>query len=208
MTKLRSNPKHFTPVTHPAFALAGLMLWLVFTPATAASPGNLADCRAIADSAQRLACYDALSKPAGEVVPAPAPAVPAAPVAVPAAAATPFAAPATAPQAVAAPPQTAAAAPAVPADQPQSFGAETVEQKRVTEEGVRSMSAHVAGIVDGLPRGTVFHLDNGQIWKSIDDRQYDYYGDHPAVVITRNLLGNYWMHFEHGAFNLRVSRIQ
>ncbi len=61
-------------------ALAGLAAFMS-KPALAddAAPGSLADCAAIEDDTQRLACFDALAA-SHEAAPAPPPAPPAAPV--------------------------------------------------------------------------------------------------------------------------------
>ena len=165
-------------------------------PAWAALPEDLAACRALADNARRLACYDALSPAVTGSFGLPKPAA--------------------APSAVAAAPAAEAAADGVTVRSPapsapaagyeKSFGAETV--RSADDRANLSLSAHVVGDIDGLRRGAVLHLDNGQIWRSVDDREYPYEGTNPAVTIQRNMVGSYWMHIENSAFNLRVSRVE
>jgi hypothetical protein len=204
---IRNVPRWIGLLLLCGFSCAGAL------PALGDTPSGLAACRQIADDARRLACYDALSAP-----PAAAAKPPVAPVA---AAAAPVAAapsiPAPAPASPASPPQpnvpVAAAPPPVPAanapaeSPPQSFGAETLA-KTPEQEQSKSLSAKVMGSLDGVKQGTLFRLDNGQVWASIDDNEYFYEGENPGVVIQRNLLGSYWMKLEHAYFNVRVSRVK
>lgn len=155
---------------------------------------DIAVCRSIADAAPRLACYDGLLPPAAPAAPAKD---------------TPEAAKVNA--RVAAPPPAsvpAAAAPmaGTPAPAEQGFGGEMLAKS--AGETSKSLHAHVVGSVDGLRRGQLLRLDNGQVWRSVDDNEYSYEADNPSVSIDRNFTGNYWMHLEQGAFNLRVSRVQ
>jgi hypothetical protein len=168
-----------------AVALLALLLGGAVWAATARAADPLASCRTIADDVRRLACYDAL--PPASATPAAA-AVPGVDkstgVVVPAATAT---------------------APAVQTER--DFGAETVTGK--LEQGPQSIRAHVLGNIDGIKRGAILHLDNGQIWQSVGDREYPAYeADNPAITIERNLVGSYWAHLDHGAFNLRVTRVE
>ena len=53
------------------------------------------------------------------------------------------------------------------------------------------MRARIVGRVTQWRKGTLFKLDNGQLWQSMDDTSA-YYPDlapNPEVVITRNLFG-------------------
>lgn len=53
------------------------------------------------------------------------------------------------------------------------------------------MHARIVGRVTEWRKGTLFKLDNGQMWQSMDDTSA-YYPDlppNPEVVITRNLFG-------------------
>ncbi len=166
--------------------------------ARAAAPDAQAGCRLIVDNAQRLACYDGLAQdkaaaapPAAAVAPAPAPA-PTAPLATSNSSGVVV--------------SGASGAPAVTPAKIE-FGAETVK-KAYDQEGLNSLSAHLVGDIDGVKKGTELRLDNGQIWESIDDHEYMYEGDKPALTINRNFAGSYWMRLEKSNFNVRVSRVQ
>ncbi len=177
----------------------GVLALTVAGFAHAAAPDAQAGCRLIVDNAKRLACYDghaqdqAASAPSAAAValPAPAPA-PTAPLATSNSSGVVV--------------SGASGAPAVTPAKVE-FGAETV-QKAYDQEGANSLSAHVVGDIDGIKKGTELRLDNGQIWESIDDHEYMYEGDKPALTINRNFAGSYWMRLENSKFNVRVSRVQ
>ncbi|WP_245611687.1 hypothetical protein [Nevskia soli] len=179
----------------------GVLALTVAGFARAAVPDAPAVCRLIVDNAKRLACYDGLAQdkaaaPSAAVVAVPAPA-PASP-------------PPTAPLATSnASGVVVSGASGVPEVTPAKieFGAETVK-KAYDQEGVNSLSAHLVGDIDGIKKGTELRLDNGQIWESIDDHDYMYEGDKPALTINRNFAGSYWMRLENSKFNVRVSRVQ
>jgi hypothetical protein len=152
---------------------------------------QVAACRAIADDARRLACYDRMQQGGA----APQTGEAAATLAMPAAAASAAAAPAA--------PAVTAATPAAP----QGFGAETVTRP-IAVEAQKDLQAKVRGSITALRRGMVLELDNGQSWRSIDDREYDCEGDNPAVTISRNFAGSYWLQMEHCPYHLRVTRVQ
>lgn len=176
-----------------------LMTSLWIAPARAALPDGLAACRAIADDARRLACYDALPQ-ATTASSLPSKAAPPSPIP------TATAIPAPAAPAVVAPAVASAAAIAPAAAVERTFGAETVTKS--LDSGPQRLTAKVVGDLDGIPRHAVFHLDNGQVWQSIDDNEYVYEADNPKLTIDRNFAGNYWMHLENAHFNVRVSRVQ
>lgn len=163
---------------------------LLLLSAVPARAEDLAQCAQIKDNSQRLACYDRLAAalPVPAISTAPAAASPAAPV----------------------PSDHGGAAPATEtthADQARSFGDEALIEQRANT-GPQSLTAHAIGSFDGFHKGSVVRLDNGQVWKSIDDHQYDYEGNNPAVLIEHNLIGSYWMSFPDANVRFRVQRIQ
>ncbi|MBX6421791.1 MAG: hypothetical protein IRZ06_12415 [Nevskia sp.] len=162
---------------------------LIATPAWAAGEANGSACRDIADDAQRLACYDREfgdAKPPAAVAPA-APAIPS-PVA----------------------PGPAAQTPVRPAigNPERDFGAEALPPPPV-DKAKDTLEAHVLGRIEGLAKGMDLVLDNGQVWRCVDDQPYaDYAAENPAVRIKRNFLGNYWMGFVGSGVHIRVRRVK
>jgi len=188
-----------------------LLVFLVCAPpCLAAEPlaGVLA-CRAITDSAARLACFD---RETAALASAPAlssagqPAAPASP-ATPAAAATPGNNAAAA--IASAPPK--AAAPVL--DAQQSFGL-SGSAIAANEEAVGARPAKLAKIegrivalaLAGNGR-TLFTLDNTQVWRQIesDGDMLAKLGD--SATISRGLLGSYWLQLKNGR-GCKVTRMR
>lgn len=159
---------------------AGAVAW--------ASDAGLRQCRALAESTARLACYDNLPLPAVAAQPLPATAVSAGKPVAPAAAPTPAAAPALA---------SAGTAQAVA-----SFGLETAGEK------VQEVRSHIPGLFDGWRAGDRIRLANGQVWRVVDDSRADYYLRDPKVTVRRGALGSFLLDIE-GANQLpRVRRVE
>lgn len=173
-------------------------------PCLAAEPlaGVLA-CRAITDSAARLACFD---RETAALASAPALSSAAAPAA-PAAAATPEnnAAPAIA----SATPRSAAPV----LDAQQSFGL-SGSAIAANEEAVGARPAKLAKIegriialaLAGNGR-TLFTLDNTQVWRQLesDGDMLAKLGD--SASISRGLLGSYWLQLKNGR-GCKVTRLK
>lgn len=158
-----------------------LLLPLLLLPGAAnANDAALRQCRAMADGAARLACYDAL--PLGTAVsPLPADKV---------AAAVPTS---TAP--------TAAPAPAAPA-LASTFGLQRAD------EVVREVSSSLPGLFEGWSPGQRFRLANGQLWQISDDSSGVYYLRDPKVTVRRGALGSFVLDID-GANRLpRVRRLE
>jgi hypothetical protein len=136
-------------------------------------------CRTIAEPAARLACYDAIALPGlGSRAGWGAP-VGAAP-------------PAAAPR----------SAPAAGAD---SFG---MERREATTAPDR-LESRLAGAFEGWEPGTRFTLENGQVWQIVDGSRA-YYGRQaqPRVVVSRGLLGSFYLQIEGVNQSPRVRRVQ
>ena len=157
-----------------AVLLAAAALCAASGVASAAATG---DCAAITDPAARLACYDEKNRNT-PVPPAPEPP------------------PAQAP----APPAPAAGAVAPAADGSDEFG----KKKKDPAAELQSIKARIVGKVTYWERGTEFRLDNGQVWKAIDQDSGHYTSipENPEVRISRGMFGAFWM--EIVAVNARV----
>lgn len=176
-------------------------------------PAGLRACTAESDSARRLACYDRemarLATPPAPSPPRSAAPPPPAQTDVPSGSAT-SQAPQAAPQAPpppeappppppAQPPQPppAAAAPSQPSAPPVSDGTSLSHRasaawKALAGGGPARVTAHVARL-ERSPDSTIFHLDNGQVWRQIGRATGDLSlraGD--SVTIEKHL-GSYWL---------------
>jgi hypothetical protein len=164
-------------------------------------------CASIADSLERLVCYDGVFRPGGATARAAAPAV------------TPSPAPAPAPQAAApvpAAPAAAAPAPAAgdagPQESVAGFGAETIRRssREKDNEAPRAVVAEVKEVRETRPNVYRMVLDNGQVWQQMDmDSRFDVKaGD--TVEINRGLMGGYRMARQSrgGSGWVRVNRVK
>jgi hypothetical protein len=183
----------------PAVA-AGLAMAMALPPLAAQSPAPAAAavaapmdsapmqrCRIIAEPAARLACYDAIALPglgsrAGWGVPAPQ------------AAAAPSAAPA--------PSQAATAEAADPADR---FGLE----RRDAQAGPDRLESRLAESISGWEPNTRFTFENGQVWQVVDGSRA-FYGrlERPKVIVSRGLLGSFYLQIDGVNQTPRVRRVQ
>lgn len=127
----------------------------------AAGDAPLAQCAAVDDPAARLACYDAL---AGR---------PATPTATPSGAA--------------AAPASAAAPAAAPVPVPTAGGDDDFGKPQ--SEG--TLKARIVGKFTQWQKGTVFRLDNGQVWKCVGEGSavYPSVPENPEVEITHGMMG-------------------
>ena len=149
-----------------------------------------ARCRGIADTANRLACYDALPM---NVTPA-------------ATQAPPIAAPKAAPAKPSSQPPTASA-PAAPQQQAaaQSFG---MENRAPEVELPTTMQSTIPGHFEGWGPKARIKLANGQVWQIADDSQAYFNLDNPKVVIRRGMMGGFFLEVENSNRSPRVRRVQ
>jgi hypothetical protein len=170
---------------------ASLALALLATsPAHAIDDSAFARCRGIADTANRLACYDALPM---NITPAATQAPPiASPKAAPAKPSSqpPTASPPDAPQ------QQAAA---------QSFG---MENRAPEVELPTTMQSTIPGHFEGWGPKARIKLANGQVWQIADDSQAYFNLDNPKVVIRRGMMGGFFLEVENSNRSPRVRRVQ
>ena len=159
----------------------------------AATDEALAGCRAIKDSAARLACYDGLplaSTPAARGAPAAGAGKPPSPAAPPAAVAPPV---------VAAPPVAVA-----PQNDPARFGLPATRQPAPIE----SIESRVDGHFAGWYPGTRIRLENGQVWQVTDGTSRFADVDRPKVTVKRGALGSFFLDIEGVNPAPRVRRVE
>lgn len=165
-----------------ARAVAAACAAIAASQALAGPQEDLSSCGAIADPAERLACYDRLAgRPAAPASTAPKPVT-----AAPAVPTTP-AAPPAAPPAAAAAPQGSSAAPAADA---KSFGSYSAEHPAAPEVP-QALSVRVTALgktIDGRPTMT---LEGGALWLLDEKDPLLAVGD--TVAISRGLLGSFLM---------------
>lgn len=162
---------------------------LLLSLPAAAQDSDLARCAAMKDAQARLACYDALASQPPAPAGAPAEPVEATPPAVPPA-----------------PPPPESAAPASDAGR---FGAENLPSKRDSDDvDVDEIESRLVGRFEGWKKGTLFELENGQVWRCVDEREVHGSRDNPKVTIRRNFMGSYWLKVEGLNAQARVRRIR
>lgn len=165
--------------------MKALLLLLVASGTATAADADLLRCRAIADVAGRVACYDAI----------PVAAAPAARTAAPVAA--PIAAVAPSPAAPVAPVATPAA----------NFGLSAVQMRKADEPNF--IESTLLGRIDGWGPTTQFRLANGQVWRVADDSAGSVTEiENPKVKITRNAIGTMFLEIEGTNQAPRVRRLQ
>jgi hypothetical protein len=175
--------------------------WAVADPLTA-----LLACRALTDSAARLACFD---HETAALTAAPAAAVAAAPTAP--APAAPESNSASAPAALVSTPAPRNAAPVL--DAQQSFGlsgsaiAAHEEAAGARPQKLAKLEARVVALALSGEGRTVFTLDNTQVWRQIesDGDMLAKLGD--SATISRGLLGSYWLQLKNGR-GCKVTRVR
>jgi hypothetical protein len=174
-------------VSYPLLRTALPVLIAAGLPALASAQGSLADCRAIPDSAARLACYDRLPLPG---TPAAAPHAPAAPAAI----ARP---PAATGQVPAAP-----VAPAAPAGDASRFGLPAPPPV------VESIQSEIPGHFDGWYANSRIRLANGQVWQVTDGTSRFANLQNPKVTVRSGALGSFFLEIEGVKPSPRVRRIE
>ncbi|NJD86931.1 MAG: hypothetical protein FIB05_02800 [Betaproteobacteria bacterium] len=161
--------------------LIALFLLAATTSALADDAGILR-CRAIKDSAARLACYDAIAGPSA------APAAAAQPKA-----GTPAAAPGAAPKAAEAPPTPA-----------QQFGMEA----KTPAAQLEAIESTIPGMFEGWGPNTVITLANGQAWQISDSSSGYIHKENPKVRIRRAFMGSFTLEFEDSSRVAKVRRVK
>lgn len=160
-----------------------LLLLLLATDVALADDGGLVRCRAIRESAARLACYDGL------VVPAAADkATPAAPVQTP-------------PPSRPAPRAPSQAAPAQMAEQ---FGMEHKSAAAMLD----AIESTIPGRFEGWGPNSLIRLANGQVWQIADNSSGAHWIENPKVRIRRGMFSAIYLEIEGTNHSPRVRRRQ
>lgn len=155
---------------------------LAATTSALADDAGILRCRAIKDSAARLACYDAIA------VPSTAPAAAAQPKA-----GTPAAAAPAAPKAAEAPPTPA-----------QQFGMEA----KTPAAQLEAIESTIPGMFEGWGPNTVITLANGQSWQISDSSSGYIHKENPKVRIRRAFMGSFTLEFEDSSRVAKVRRVK
>lgn len=216
-----STPRHPVLVVRSAVMLAVCVapmlvttVALAVTPSQAATPASAAGvlaCRDIADNTARLACFDRESTKLAGTLASTGASAPGVSSAASVGGAPNAAAPAAKAAATAGPATSGAAAPTL--DPQQTFGLSSAEiSARQVAAGERprdasSITAHIARMTQAANARFVFVLDNQQVWQQLlaegdlDSKPGD------TVVISRALLGSYWMKAQSGR-GCKVTRLR
>lgn len=192
-------------------AAAGMLVCLA-AGAQDVPQSELAECASQPTAAEKLACYEALT-----VISAPAPAQPVsespdlpAEATMEAEASVPATAVADEPPAEAppAPAQPASAAvdsrPSVPDDLGQ-------EQLGIKEEKVEPspVTAVVSEVTQSDSGRLYFHFSNGQVWRQIEPRRFQYPKDQEfEVTVSQGMMGEYRMRIGEKGRMVRIRRVQ
>jgi hypothetical protein len=93
---------------------------------------------------------------------------------------------------------------------PAAAAATAARPSAATDDAVAdSISARLVGDFSGWSGGTVFKLDNGQVWEQTDDSQLTVGRlSNPRVTISRGLLGAYYLSVEGVRDTVTVRRIK
>src|SRR5258708_5538275 len=174
--------------TRPRAASAAMICLLACGAPAQADDGAVARCRAIADPATRLACYDAIALPATPVAAkAPAPVEERSVVKAPPAAGL-IIAPAKTP----APVEERVVPNTTVAKGTEQFG---LENRRPADEAQEIVS-RIDGPFEGWVPNQRIRLANGQVWQIADDSSKWFSADSPKVTIWRGALGTFYMNVE------------
>ena len=206
-------------VHHCRVCAVWLAAFLWNAPCPAAEPlAPLLACRALADSAERLACFDretahlagaapAVAAAAGVAAPPPGPSAPRMPPTSPTGAAP---APASVPAAASGASQAAVAA--TPASSKENFGlsATAVSQKEVAAgtrpAELKSIDAHVVAVSSTGTGLATFTLDNGQVWRQLTAEGDLLSRPGDRVTVSLGLFHSYWLQNKNGR-GCKVTRI-
>lgn len=166
-----------------------LPLMFLLSPSVFAGDSAWRDCRAVADNAARLACYDALADQLPKAA-APEAATPEAKSAAPTVVSQP--APAAQPVVV------------VATQTPAEFGLE----RQAQQAQIESIQSRIVGAFRGWEAKSKITLENGQVWQIIDGSRGVYSLESPAVTIERGMLGSFFLKIDGVNRSPKVKRLK
>ena len=169
--------------------MKALLVLLAISGTALADDRALLQCRALADVAARVACYDAIPlAAAGQATAAKA-----------SSAQPPM------PSQAGAPAATAAAPAAVGGEA--GFGLDTIAKRNTGE--LKSIESTVVGTIEGWGPNTRFKLANGQVWRVVDgSSEWFMERVNPKVVLTRNAIGTIFFEVDGAKQPPRVRRVE
>ena len=184
-----------------ALASAALTAVLLAAAARAAPqplPAEVQACAAITDDGARLACFDrVVGRPGGgSATGSPAPVAAGDPASTSASTPASGNASASGARPAESKPVSGAAAPLTPE---QTFGLSAGEIRKLeNRDGTNTpapaaLAAHIEQVTHGATGRQVFHLDNGQVWRQIEDRPGFHTAAGDAVTVTPGAFGSFWL---------------
>ena len=167
---------------------AAFMIWHVDANANSSAEA-LSNCRSLTDAADRLACYDQIALNKSELTSD--------------AKSTISSASASAPASVSAS-RPSLPTNAVAVDAASQFGLAAISQAAKIDK----ISSFIKGRFSSWQPNSQITLDNGQVWKVIDDSRGVCECDNPKVTISRASFGTFFLEIEGKGNAPRVKRIQ
>ena len=77
-----------------------------------------------------------------------------------------------------------------------------------SNDGDNKIESRVVGEIEGLRRGKRFELENGQVWRQVDDTKRNYSATNPKVEIKEGFMNSYRMRLEGLNARIRVRRVE
>jgi len=91
-----------------------------------------------------------------------------------------------------------------------AFGVEQVEERmaKIIQAPTDRIETRIKGNLRGWGGGTYFYLENGQVWKQIDNSSMRYNLDNAEVVLFKGTMGTYFLKPEKLNSKVRVRRVE
>jgi hypothetical protein len=165
--------------------MRAILVLLLVSGTALADDAGLLRCRAIKESAARLACYDALAVPSspGKAVGTPAPA---------------------SPSPSASSPASASAPQARPPEKVEQFGLPQKDR----EVALEAIESTIPGRFEGWGPRENIRFANGQVWQIADDSKGYHDIVNPQVRVRRGALGAYYLEIQGTNRSPRVTRLR